>query len=161
MCAVDGLQGNECVSMSTSRQSISSDAVGEHGFATELPVDSTSIPLATARLRHDPLTHLDKRLDFIPLCNSLLSHSFRHFTWVAFDSGNNGVWVRSFFRTLVQLLDHHDFFTRLAALEDDGDLGETRAGARVGAARASDSEGRGEHSEQIFQPSRARLESIP
>lgn len=67
-------------------------------------------------------THLDERLDLAPLRNLLRAHALRHLEGVTLDAGNDRMGVGSLLGALVELLDDDDLLTRLAALEDDGDL---------------------------------------
>jgi len=65
---------------------------------------------------------LDERLYFTPLLEPLLAHSSCRFSGITFHTGNDSVWVGSFFRSFIELFDYNDFLSSLASLKDDGDL---------------------------------------
>ena len=71
---------------------------------------------------HPNITYLDERLDLAPVRQLFLTHTPRHFPWVALDASNDGVWERVLFRAFIQLLDNYDLLAGLTTLEDDGDL---------------------------------------
>jgi hypothetical protein len=61
-------------------------------------------------------THLDKGLNLVSCSQLLLTHTFRHFSWVAFDACNDGVGIWSLFCALIQLSDDNDLLSCLATL---------------------------------------------
>jgi hypothetical protein len=67
-------------------------------------------------------SHLDKRLDLVPLRHCLLPHSLGHFSGVSLDAGDNGMRVWSLLGALIKLLDDDHLFPCLSPLENDGDL---------------------------------------
>ena len=66
--------------------------------------------------------HLDKWLDFVPLCHCLLPHSLGHFSGVSLDARDNGMRVWSLLGSLIKLLDDNHLFPSLSPLENDSDL---------------------------------------
>ena len=71
-------------------------------------------------------THLDEGLDFAPLRQLLLAHTLCYLEGVTLDAGNDGVRVWPLLGALIELLDDDHLLPRLAALEDDCDLGGLR-----------------------------------
>lgn len=67
-------------------------------------------------------THLNERLDRTPTLKLLLTHTPSHFTRVTLYTGNDGMWVGPVFGSIIVLLNNDDLFTRLTALEDNGNL---------------------------------------
>jgi hypothetical protein len=67
-------------------------------------------------------SHLDKRLDFVPLRYGLLPHSFGHFSRVSLDAGDDGMGVRSLLGAFIKLLDDDHLFPSLSPLENNSDL---------------------------------------
>ena len=67
-------------------------------------------------------THFDEGLDFASGGELLLTHTAGHFSWVALDTGDNGVGVFPLLGSLIHLLDDDDLFASVTALEDDCDL---------------------------------------
>ena len=72
------------------------------------------------------LSHLDERLDLAPLRELLRTHALGDLQWVALDASNDSVGVRPLLGALIELLDDDHLLPRLAALEDDCDLGGLR-----------------------------------
>ena len=72
------------------------------------------------------VTYLDEWLDLAPALQLLSTHASRYFPWVAFDPGDNGMWVWSLFGALIQLLNYDDLFAGMAALQGDCDLDKIR-----------------------------------
>ena len=70
------------------------------------------------------MTYLDEWLDLAPALQLLSTHTSRYFPWVAFDPGDNGMWVWSLFGALIQLLNYDNLFASMAALQGDCDFSQ-------------------------------------
>jgi len=73
-------------------------------------------------------TYLDERLDFAPLGQLLLSHSFCYLQRITLDSSNDGVRERSILAPFVVLFDHHNLLPGVTSLKDNSDLRDTVSG---------------------------------
>lgn len=69
-----------------------------------------------SRFHRNCYTHLDERLDLAPPLHLLLAHTVRHFSGVAFDTGDDGMGVGPLLGTLIELLDDDDLVASWAAL---------------------------------------------
>ena len=72
--------------------------------------------------------YLNERLDFAPLGQLLLSHSFCYLQRVPLDSSNDGVRERSILGPFVVLFDYHNLLSGMAPLEDNSDLRDMVSG---------------------------------
>lgn len=90
---------------------------------TPAPMAQTARALVPLKERK---THLDEGLDLAALGELLRTHALGHLEGVALDAGDDGVGVWPLLGALIELLDDDDLLSRLAALEDDRDLADSR-----------------------------------
>ena len=67
-------------------------------------------------------TNLDEWFDLATLSKSFCAHTPGHLARVAFDPGNDSMWVGALLGALIELLEHNSLLPGLPPLEDDSHL---------------------------------------